>query len=124
MKNAVLVFITLLLLLSVGTILVVEKFSGEKIFPRQMADISFSEVKRVYSRTSYVISRWWRGVESKLPDVESVKNPQQTAEEKPIVRWQDEKGVWHYEYESTAPQQQVKKQAASQPTGQKMPEAP
>jgi len=100
-KNAVLIFVVLLALLGIGTILLVEKFSGDQILPRSIHGISLTELSRRYERGERAFKRWWNKVTDQAPEL-SLPSPAPAQEgnpgEKKIIKWQDEKGVWHYEY--------------------------
>lgn len=97
MKNAVLTFVFLLAVLGIGTILVVEKYSGEQILPRSIQGFSLAELNLGYERGRRAFKRWWNKAADKVPEL--APSPALVQEgEKEIIKWQDAQGVWHYEY--------------------------
>jgi len=96
-KNAVLTFVVLLALLGTGTILVVEKYSGDQILPRSIQGLSLAELSHSYERGRRAFKRWWNKVVDKIPPVPPVPVRGELPE-KEIIKWQDAQGVWHYEY--------------------------
>lgn len=96
MKNAVLTFVFLLAVLGIGTILVVEKYSGDQILPRSIQGISLAELGHRYERGLRAFKRWWNKATDKIP--EPTPAPDKQLPEKSIIKWQDAQGVWHYEY--------------------------
>jgi len=98
-KNAVLTFLILMTLLGVGTALLVEKYSDEQILPRSIEGFSLAELNRRFERGQRAFKRWWNKTAEKLP---ASGTPKAESPEKKIIKWQDERGVWHYEYAAPA----------------------
>lgn len=106
MSRAVITFLVLLSLLGFGTILLVEKFSHEKILPRSLGNISLYRVQQGVDQGQRTVKRWWRQLTAETASYTQDSTPVLPSSspdaERKIIRWQDEKGVWHFEYEKTA----------------------
>jgi len=103
MSRAVITFLVLMSLLGLGTILLVEKFSHEKILPHSLGNVSLYRVQQMVEQSQRTVKRWWRKLTAETSDSTSALPSSSLDNERKIIRWQDEKGVWHFEYEKTTP---------------------
>jgi len=100
--RSILIFVFLLICLGLATLWIVETESGTRLLPNARHLVSGTTLDRWYNDTRYKVMDWWYATQGKLSSL-SRKQEETTVDKQKIVKWQDEKGTWHFEYQKPAP---------------------
>ena len=96
--RSILTFVFLLICLVLATLWVVETESGARILPNAHHLVSGTTLDRWYNNTRYKVMDWWYATQGNVSGF-SHKPEKITVDKQKIVKWQDEKGTWHFEYQ-------------------------
>jgi len=104
--RSILIFIVLLICLVAGTALIIERETGVNLTPNKSQFISSPELRSFYFTNKIRFQYWWgkvSGENASEVHLTSVRYEKTDPKQPGIVKWQDEKGVWHFEYQKLPP---------------------
>ena len=102
--RSLLIFVFLLICLGVGTIWIVEKETDATIVSHDYQFIT-SEKFRSFDLTNKIrFQYWWSQVSGSNDEhMTSIRYENTDSKQPELVKWQDEKGTWHFEYKKPLP---------------------
>jgi len=95
------IFIILLVCLGLGTVWIIERETGADLLPNQQKFITSYKVRSFYTSTKIKLRYWWGKISGSGQDNKfiSIRHESVDPKQPHIIKWQDDRGVWHYEYD-------------------------